>query len=100
MSTGKNSLCNAIEIINTTTDLFYQQKKEEGFKLLDKLFENIIYAVDEIFNCDSIEGKDELKNQFNQLLIKAMKNLENNDIILLADVLNFELKEFLLEYSS
>lgn len=89
-----------IEAINLTVDLFYQQNKEEGLILLNNVFEELIYLVDVYFNFESAEYNEDLKTQFNQLLTKAMHTLEDNDMVLLADILNFEIKEFLLSHNT
>ncbi|MFV0341941.1 MAG: hypothetical protein ACK5JH_03495 [Anaerocolumna sp.] len=100
MSNEMNKRYNAIIKINTITDLFYQQKNDDGIKLLEKLFEDLIGAIEEVYKIKAIENnKEELEVQFNLMLTKAMEHLEKNDMILFADILNYELKVFLLEHS-
>lgn len=95
----KEIIINIIEAIEITTNLFYQQKNQEGFTEL----EGIIYLLNNMTNRVSeleLEGNhvniDIIKT--NQILTDAMNALENLDTILLSDILNYELKEMLIEY--
>lgn len=99
MSNMRNSLGQAIDIIDQTTDLFYQQKNEDGYKLLDQVFEKLLYAANEIFNDSIINQNEESKIKFDNLLNNAMETLKRNDIILLSDILQFEIKEFLITHN-
>lgn len=91
---------NVIDKIEIATNLFYQQKNQEGFTQL----EGIIYLLNNITNRVSeleLEGShvniDIIK--MNQILTDAMNALENLDTILLSDILNYDLKEMLMDYN-
>ncbi len=95
----KENIKNIIDAIEVTTNLFYQQKNQEGFTEL----EGIIYLLNNMTNRVSefeLEGNyvniDIVK--INQILTDAMNALENLDTILLSDILNYELKEMLIDY--
>lgn len=99
MESLKEIIKNVIDGIEVTTNLFYQQKNQEGFTEL----EGIIYLLNNMTNRVSeleLEGNhvniDIVK--VNQILTDAMNALENLDTILLSDILNYELKEVLIEY--
>lgn len=99
MSIVKKNICEAIEVIDFTSDLFYQQKKEDGLKALNTVLEKLMYAANEIFAEEPSEQDQELKEYFNHLLTMTMKALEKNDMILFSDILQFEIKEFLLTHN-
>lgn len=95
----KEIIKDVINEIEITTNLFYQQKNQEGFTKL----EGIIYLLNNITNRVNelqLEGNhvniDIMK--MNQILTDAMNALENLDTILLSDILNYELKEMLIDY--
>lgn len=99
MESLKEIIINIIDAIEVTTNLFYQQKNQEGFAEL----EGIIYLLNNMTNKVSefeLEGNrvniDIVK--VNQVLTDAMNALENLDTILLSDILNYELKEILIDY--
>ena len=94
MNEEKEKFVRALKAIDTTTELFYQQKVKEGYGC----FEEIIVCVTElIYYMTNQNGKEynvdinehELKN----ILLNAMQSMEVNDTILLADILQYELKE-------
>jgi len=87
----KENIKDVISEIEITTNLFYQQKNQEGFTEL----EGIIYLLNNITNRVS---ELELEGNHVNINILAMNALENLDTILLSDILNYELKEMLIEY--
>lgn len=90
----KNVLEQAIQSIEQTVELFYQQKNEEGFKQLDYTLTMLIKVMNDIFAYQSAGhsiGIDE--NQLVQVLAEAMKAMEVKDTVLLSDILQYDLKE-------
>lgn len=81
--------------LEIATDLFYRQYTEMGYKtlliLLDKLSEFMICLEKE-----NIDGMyDEQIINLSKVLSESLKAMENNDSILLADMLEYDLKEIL-----
>ncbi len=95
----KKIIKDVVNEIEITTNLFYQQKNQEGFAQL----EGIVYLLNNITNSISkLESEGNHVNidivKINQILTDAMNALENLDTILLSDILNYELKEMLIDY--
>ena len=94
----KKIIKDVVNEIEITTNLFYQQKNQEGFAQL----EGIVYLLNNITNSISkLESEGNHVNidivKINQILTDAMNALENLDTILLSDILNYELKEMLID---
>lgn len=86
----------SILMIEKTTELFYQQKIEEGYKELNHTLIMLTDTVNHIFNYKA-EGNDigVEEDYLVQVLTEAMKALEMKDVILLSDILQYDLKELL-----
>jgi hypothetical protein len=89
----KNTIQDAVQAIEQTTTLFYQQKNSEGYQQLNQTLNSLMQAVDVIITA-KVNGNhiniDEQK--LNAVLGRAMTAIENEDTILLSDILVFELK--------
>ena len=66
--------------IEEIVDLFYQQKEHEGYEKLGNLLGELILISRPLFS---------------EKLLMAMTALENRDVVLLADILNYEIKPML-----
>lgn len=88
----------SIQSIEETTMMFYQQKIEEGYKLLENTLTLLTNTMNCIFNYIN-DGNDIGVNQEKliEVLVKAMKSIEVKDIILFSDILQYELKELFEE---
>lgn len=98
MDTIKLMIQEAIQLIEQTTNLFYQQKKEEGYKILEKTLTVISLTVIQILDYNSKGQKlifDESK--FNIELSKALQALEKKDLILVSDILKYEIEDMFEE---
>lgn len=98
MENLKSSIQEGIMAIESNTVLFYQQKPQEGFRQLDTTLSILMDTVNKILKYQS--GKEEkiFEDQiFNAVLAEAMKAIEKKDIVLLADILIFEVSELLQE---
>ena len=88
--------------IDKTTDLFYQNKINDGYIQL----ENMLFTINETVNAISNYKKnidnnccfDE--NKLNTILTEAMNALEVRDSLLLADILQYDLKEMFVEVNT
>lgn len=90
----------AIQLIDINTDLFYQNKLDEGYKLLDITLIKISDAIEEVIKYQDNSGQDIQGEKIVGILTEAMKALEKKDTSLLADILQYELKELLEEVRS
>jgi len=94
----KNSIQEAMKVIEETTTLFYQQKNKEGFLRLDSTLNSLMQAVNEIVNYQ-VDKKVQIIDEqiLNVVLTEAMKAIEQKDTILLSDLLIFEVKDMFEE---
>ncbi len=81
----------AMELIEETAGLFYQQKQQEGLQKLEQMIA-VIMAMLENVRCYQ---KDQPilrleERQFNLILTNALEVLAQKDYVLLADILTFE----------
>lgn len=92
----KNILKESIQSVRQTTELFYQQRTDEGYKQLDSTIVVLSKVIDGIFKYKA-EGHDILidENQLVLVLTEAMKAMEAKDTILLSDILQYELEDLL-----
>lgn len=82
--------------IEKTTELFYKQKTDEGYKELNYTLIMLTDTMNHIFNYKA-EGYDigvEVDHLV-QVLTEAMRALEMKDVILLSDILQYDLKQLL-----
>ncbi len=92
----KQKLMETLELISETTQLFYQNKPEEGYQQLQSLLTVIgirINEIDEYKKADNEIGIDE--TALVDVLNQALATLENNDTLLFSDIFEYDLKELL-----
>lgn len=98
MESLKDIIETAIKAIEGNARLFYQQKSQEGFAELDSTLNILMQAINQVLNYQS--GKDEKladEQLLNLILTQAMKAMEDKDIVLLADILVYEINQILEE---
>lgn len=94
MATLKDKIKEVVELIQITTDSFYQQKDNYAYNTLNIMLGKLMNAIDELNqNSQNIEFDE---NQFNENLRETLKALEDKDTVLLSDLLVYEVKEQLL----
>lgn len=88
-----------IQKIDNTTELFYQQKSSAGYKFLEEIIGELINLNDKFSGLQNDGFNINIDiDKLNNILSEAMAALEKRDTILLSDILNYELKELLIEY--
>lgn len=95
MSIVKSKIEDAILTIDSNTSLFYQNKLDEGYRHLDNTLVKISEAIEEVIRYQDMSGQDIQGERIVGILTEAMKALEMKDSLLLADILQYELKEML-----
>ncbi|MDI9508282.1 MAG: hypothetical protein QM217_00430 [Bacillota bacterium] len=90
----------AIGLIDINADLFYQNKIDEGYRQLDNTLVKISEAIEEVIKYQDQSGQDIQGEKVVGILTEAMKALEMKDTSLLADILQYELKEIFEEVRS
>jgi hypothetical protein len=88
---AKKKIMTAMEAIEEVTLLFYQQKTKEGYNKLEAVLTDISGVIELLYALK----KEELyrTNEMLEILRAAMAALEKKDLILLSDILNYELKD-------
>ncbi len=83
-----------INDINDVSDMFYKQKEFMGYDMLYQL-------IDKLIKFTQILGSKEENKEYNdklmQCLSQALAALEQKDIILLSDILSYDLVDLLKE---
>lgn len=76
------------------SDLFYKQKNSEAYNVLFSVLNDIEQVINVLKNLNC-ENKNLYfdESKINSTLYNAKTALENNDNILLADIINYELRE-------
>lgn len=94
MNSLSKKISETVEAIDITTELFYQQNADSGYAYLQKTLELLISA-NELLNSNYFINKDNEneENKLNFSFMKAMEALEEKDVILLSDILKYEIKE-------
>jgi|SRR5690606_22841012 hypothetical protein len=94
----KDEITQVLNKIDTTTELFYQNRQQEGFEALFEIINLLSVIIDKI-------GKDQADGhaiplqteKLNGILLEALGALEQKDTVLLSDILKYELVEALEE---
>lgn len=94
----KNIIQDSINEITEITDLFYQEKKQEAFGKLDKALANMMTIMDNLFSYKSSKPEFELdEEKLTNILKDAMNALQDGDVVLLADILQYDYLEYMQE---
>ena len=86
----------SINAIDATSGLFYQQNIQEGYSQLEKTLAIISELAHSLYITE--EDDEELPidcNNFNAILTDVMNAMEQKDTILMADILQYDLKSLL-----
>lgn len=82
--------------ISAVTDYFYQQKMSEAYQGMELLLASLTSMVANLSSYQKEQKEFSYKQQdLLKILKEAMQALEEKDAVLLADILEYELKAFL-----
>lgn len=96
MSKEKEQIIEMVDRVQEVVDLFYQQSEKEAFEKFTVILDNIAAAVDclavyekehESFTVDETKLRD--------ILTEAMNALKSEDLILMADILQYDFIEYI-----
>lgn len=88
------------EMVIEVSDSFYQQKEKQGYQMFESLYTTLIQVIDQLLTTEDLQIKENEKNLISQYLMKALQSLENQDAILFADVLRYDLMELINNIAS
>lgn len=98
MSQIRKNIRDVIDIIQSTTELFYQQKTAEGYAAMDQTIGAIGQVVESLHQYKQTEeGFDFDEARVAASLTEALEAMEQKDTVLLADVLEYDFVEYLKE---
>lgn len=92
----KDLIISILEDIETVTDLFYQDKENQGYYGLALLLTKLNSLIELFLSGKEIIEKEKQEQLLN-IMTQAMNAMEEKDIVLLSDILQYELKEKLEE---
>lgn len=98
MSEEKEKIVNTIKEIQEGLDLFYQQKTVEALKKFDEMLEAILSLIDTLFSFK--ESHDDFmfdEEKIKTSMTEAMGALEEKDMILLADIIQYDFVDYIEE---
>lgn len=95
MSAEKELVVNSLQEIKGSVELFYQQRTGEALQQFNLTLGKITTLVDTLFAYQAEHGnlgleEDKIKN----VLTEAMRALEEGDMILLADIIQYDFVEY------
>lgn len=93
MNTAIAAIDLTIESITATNDCFYQGKSDEGYKRLQPCLTNIMVALNTLTQQNITFDND----GFNVALSEALTAMEQKDVTLMADILQYDIIEKLEE---
>lgn len=99
MKALQESIDAVIKKIDENTNLFYQNKKSNGYEELNETLQIISNVIDEVLSYEQkILGEKVSEIKLVEILSDAMTALEKRDALLLSDILVYDLKEFFIQY--
>lgn len=98
MSQEKDTIIKSTEEIKEIVDLFYQQKEKEALDKFTVELGNMMNAMDQLFaykaaHSDFVMSEEKITNT----LKEAMNALQDRDMVLLADILQYDYLEYMEE---
>jgi len=98
MSAEKELVGKTLEEVRESVDLFYQQKTGEALQQFDVVLGKVMTMVDTLFAYkESHEGFALDEEKVKSALTEALGALEEKDMILLADIIQYDFVEYVEE---
>ncbi len=90
----KTQMREIMQQIDQVTELFYQQKEQEGYGALNALLADLVASIDVLYQYKQQHEEISFDEQeFQAALVDAMNALEEKDAVLLADILKYDIYE-------
>lgn len=80
------------KIIDEIADLFYMQKINEGYVKMQKFIDDVTLITDSLENINQKYNEKIL-----HMLGDTLNAMEEKDVVLLSDILNYDFKELLIQ---
>lgn len=99
MKNIRKILQETIDSIEKTTACFYQNRNDEGYQSLYYTLIKLEYALNETVQfCQQENAMDINEDEMLEKLGRAMNAMEEKDLSLLSDILEYEIKETLEQW--
>lgn len=86
--------------LDTVSDFFYQQKEAEGYQGVNLILKDIEVCFTKVLQYKAENGNLEFdEKNFIKTLGDCISALEQKDTVLLADILNYDIKEAFTDLS-
>ena len=80
-----------IDVLNQVSDLLYQENVEYAYKMLVLILGELEQVISNI-------GEETIRDEVKVKLLEALQAMEDEDHILLADIIQYEMVECLQKY--
>lgn len=98
MGAEKEFVKNALKEVKENIDLFYQQKTGEALQQFDSVLDKVMTIVDTLFQYKEMRQDFLLEEErVKTALAEALNALEEKDLILLADIIQYDFVEYVEE---
>lgn len=98
MSESKEIVKKSIEEVKEIVELFYQQKEKDALDKFNIGLGNMMTAIDTLFAYRDANAGFELDEaKLTNILKEAMNALQDGDMVLLADILQYDYLEYMEE---
>ena len=98
MSERRDIVVKSMDEIKDIVELFYQQKEKEALDNFTVGLGNMMTAIDSIFAYRDANAGFELdEERLTNILKEAMTALQDGDMVLLADILQYDYLEYMEE---
>lgn len=98
MESIKLDITDLLDITDKTTILFYKQDEKKGFQMLEETVIKLTIAIESILLYKSQVNREIIDEELlNKVLADLTNAIGDRDIILISDILEFEVKKMLQE---
>lgn len=98
MGKQKEAVEDSIKKVEEVIELFYQQKLQEALNKFETVLEEMMTSIDALFTYKAEHEEFKLDEaKITNILKEAMGALENGDMVLLADMLQYDYLEYMQE---
>lgn len=87
-----------IEGVESCVDFFQSSREDRGYSLIIEIIDGLTWTIDAIRLTASLHRQELNVDLLKERCIELMNGLENQDSIVLADVLQYEILELLIQW--
>lgn len=84
--------------VNNVVDDFKQDNVQEGYTILAQIIDGLQWCIEAIYLTRDCQDEPIDLDKVTPLLVELLEGLENNDIVLIRDILEYEIIDILEEW--